>query len=326
MFNLLTTIPTDTIANVVDTVVNHSPMIDTVGKTQVQKGIIDAVTTLQSTPADELLMQLMNKALAFGLKVVMALVIYAVGAWLIRWCKKFLARMFEKKKTDPAITSFTMSFVSMTLTIILIIVTVGALGVNTTSLAALLAAGGMAIGMALSGTVQNFAGGLMLLFFKPFRVGDFIEASGKSGVVTEVNITSTKIKTGDNKVIVMPNGALSNNTIVNYSQQPYRRVDWDIDVEYGSDAAEVKAVLRKILESDSRVVNKANGSPDDVFVEVSSLKDSSVLFTCRAWVKSADYWAVYFAMNEKIYTELPKHGIGFPFPHMDVTMLNDKQN
>lgn len=307
-------------AAVVDSVKNV--IVDTTGKTSIEKGLIEAVSTISSTPADQILSGLLDKALAFGMKVLLALVIYAVGAWLIKWAKKLLMKMFNKRKTDPAIVSFTMSFVSISLTIILIIITVGTLGVNTSSLAALLAAGGMAIGMALSGTVQNFAGGLMLLVFKPFKVGDFIEAGGNSGTVFDINITSTKIRTGDNKVIVIPNGSLSSNTIINYSEKPYRRIEWNIDVEYGTDAAEAKQVLRSLLLSDKRILSAEQGAPSDIMVELSEMKDSSIVFKLRGWVKSEDYWDVTFAMNELIYTELPKHGIGFPYPHMDVTMLN----
>ena len=203
--------------------------LDIKGDTQ---KLIEHVTT---TPAEELFKELLNDMIQFGLKVLAALVIYFVGAWLIKKIKRLLGNIFAKRHTEKAIASFTMSLVSITLTILLIILTVGTLGVNTTSLAALLAAGGMAIGMALSGTVQNFAGGIMLLVFKPFKAGDFIEAQGFSGTVSEVNIVSTKLCTTDNRTIVLPNGSLSGGTINNISQNPFRRVEWKVTIEYGSD-------------------------------------------------------------------------------------------
>lgn len=205
------------------------------------------------------------------------------------------------------------------MTIVLIIITIGVLGIDTTSFAALLAGGGMAIGMALNGTVQNFAGGIMILIFKPFKAGDYIESQGYSGTVSEVTITSTKLVTTDNRVIIIPNGLMSNGIINNFSNQTKRRVDLTVDVEYGSSSETVKAVLMKLIEEETRVINE----PAAPFIALSALKDSSVQFTIRIWVNADDYWGVYFDMTEKIYNELPKHGIQFPFPQLDV---NIKQN
>ena len=222
-------------------------------------------------------------------------------------------------KTEKAISSFVESLTSISLTIILIIITVGALGVNTTSLAALLAAGGMAIGMALSGTVQNFAGGIMILVFKPFKAGDFIETeNGYSGTVSDVNIFSTKLTTTDNRLIIIPNGSLSNGTINNYSQNKMRRVEWLVGVEYGTAAKDVKAELQEIVDSEKRVLFISTGAPADPLIAVNALKDSAVEYVVRVWVRSEDYWDVYYTLNEKIYTLLPQNGIGFPFPQMDV--------
>lgn len=276
------------------------------------------VETIQTTPADELVADLAHKAIQFGIKVVIAIVIYIVGAWLIKLIKRALGKMFISRKTDKTISSFVMSLVSITLTVLLIIITIGTLGINTTSLAAILAAGGMAIGMALSGTVQNFAGGIILLIFKPFKAGDFITTQGFSGTVSEVNIVSTKLVTTDNRVIVIPNGALSNGTIDNYSQKDIRRAEWLVDVEYGSSSAEVKAVLSEIARNDPRVLSISTGAPADPMIELNALRDSSVQFIMRAWVKSGDYWQVIWDFNDRIYNELPKHGILFPFPQLDI--------
>ena len=202
----------------------------------VEEKITEVIETVKNTPTDVLLADLLDKIVIFGLKVLAALFLYTIGVWLIRKIKRVLERIFERKKTDPAISSFVQSIASISLTIILIISIVGTLGIDTTSLAALLAGGGMAIGMALNGTVQNFAGGIMILIFRPFKAGDYIEAHGFGGTVSEVNITSTKLTTVDNRVIIIPNGILSNDTINNFSQNTMRRLDITIDVEYGTSA------------------------------------------------------------------------------------------
>ena len=213
---------------------------------------------------------------------------------------------------------FISSFISIALTVLLIIVLVGTLGVNTTSLAALLAAGGMALGMALSGTVQNFAGGLMLMIFKPFKAGDYIEAQGYAGVVTEVNIVGTHLTTIDNRRVVLPNGTLSIGNIVNYSSFPLRRIDLPVCVEYGTDAAACKEKLMAIVREDARILDATTPGAADPFVAVQRLSESSVIFIIRAWVKGSDYWPAQFDLNERIYSELPQAGIKFPFPQMDV--------
>lgn len=293
---------------------------DSLGKVTVD---IEAVAEkLATTPTNELLGELLDKAVSFGLKILAAFVIYFIGTWLIRKIKGLLTRIFEKKETDAAIASFVQSIVSIVLTILLILITVGTLGIDTTSLAALLAGGGMAIGMALNGTVQNFAGGIMILIFRPFRAGDFIEAQGFSGTVSEVTITSTKLVTVDNKVIIIPNGAMSNGTINNYSRMPVRRLDLTVDTEYGTSSEKTCEVLMGIVKEDPRVLTVENGGKADPFVALNALKDSSVQFVVRVWVKSEDYWDVNFDMLSKIYTELPKNNIDFPYPKLDVNLLN----
>lgn len=286
---------------------------------QVQAEIAAVAQKLSTTPADELLVELINKAVSFGLKVLAALLIYTIGIWLIRKFRSMLGKIFQRKETDATIASFVQSIAGIAMTIVLIIITIGVLGIDTTSFAALLAGGGMAIGMALNGTVQNFAGGIMILIFKPFKAGDYIESQGYSGSVSEVTITSTKLVTTDNRVIIIPNGLMSNGIINNFSNQTKRRVDLTVDVEYGSSSETVKAVLMKLIEEETRVINE----PAAPFIALSALKDSSVQFTIRIWVNADDYWGVYFDMTEKIYNELPKHGIQFPFPQLDV---NIKQN
>lgn len=286
---------------------------------QIQAELAAVAEKIATTPADQLFADLIDKAVSFGLKLLAAFLIYMLGAWLIKKIKGMLKRIFDRRGTDVAIASFVQSMTSIALTIVLIVITVGTLGIDTTSLAALLAGGGMAIGMALNGTVQNFAGGIMILIFKPFKAGDFIETQGFSGTVSEVTITSTKLQTVDNKVIIIPNGTLSSSIVNNYSDKPIRRVDLTVDVEYGSSSETVRNVLMSIINEDNRVLSE----PDAPFVVLSALRDSSIQFTIRVWVNASDYWGVYFDTIDKIYNRLPENGINFPFPQLDV---NIKQN
>lgn len=267
-----------------------------------------------------LLQDLLQSAIDFGLKLLAAIAIYIVGAWLIKRVKIWMGKIFAKRKTEATLSTFINSLVSITLTVLLIIVTIGALGVNTTSLAALLAAGGMAIGMALSGTVSNFAGGLMILVFKPFKAGDFISAQGYSGTVKEVSIVNTKMITPDNREIIIPNGALSNGNIDNYSAKPIRRLDFELNMAYGTDADKCIAAILKILQADARVLDAKTKGASDPMSAVSSLNDSTVTFLARVWVKAADYWPLKFDLNKELFTQLPKQGFTFEYPHMNVTL------
>lgn len=261
----------------------------------------------------------------FGIKVLIAIAVYIVGAWIIKQLGKFLRRLFQRRHTEATLASFITSLFTITSSVLLIIVTVGTLGVDTTSLAALLAAGGMAVGMALSGTVQNFAGGIMLLIFKPFKVGDYIKAQGAEGTVKAVSIVSTKIQTTDNREIVLPNGALSNGDIDNYTVYPLRRVQWTISVSYGTNAEECINLLLQLLRSDKRILDSSTEGAKDPFAALLSLNANDISFIVRAWVKKEDYWDVTFDLNKTIYTELPKAGITFAYPHVDVTLLNQEK-
>lgn len=279
----------------------------------------------------------LDSAIHFGLKVLVAFVIYLIGAWLIKRVKRLLVRVFERRHTERTLATFISSLVSITLTVLLVLATIGTLGVDTTSFAALLTAGGMAIGMALSGTVQNFAGGIMLLIFRPFKAGDFVTASGVSGTVMEVTIVSTKVLTPDNRVVVLPNGALFSSNIENVSAQPLRRVNWTVSVEYGSDAEKCMEALLEIVRSDKRILTSADQRPKtnsrsavntdglpipDPFVALSSLNENDISFVVRAWVHKEDYWDVFYDLNLRFYTELPQRGFGFAYPHMDVNITN----
>lgn len=279
-----------------------------------------------SKDPDKFLAGLGQHAIDFGLKLLAAIAIYVIGAWLIKKVKVILRRFFEKKGSEPTLTSFVTSLVTITLTVLLIIITISALGINTTSFAAILAAGGMAIGMALSGTVQNFAGGLMILLFKPFRVGDYIKAQGYEGFVVEVSIVSTKIRTYANSIIVLPNGALFNGNIDNFSDKPIHRISWNVSVAYGSDTEKAREVILGFLAEDERILNHETPGAANPAVHVDKLNDSSVDLIVYAWVKVSDFWPVTYAINEKIYTELPKNGIQFPFPQLDIHMVNSSKD
>ena len=279
--------------------------------------------TIMNTPPQELLHMLGQEALQFGLKVLAALAIYIIGAWLIGRIRKLVRKGFVRRKTEPTLATFVDSLVSISLWVLLIIITVGALGVNTTSLAALLAAGGMAIGMALSGTVQNFAGGIMLLIFKPFQVGDFIEALGYSGKVTQLTIVSTKLRTTDNREIILPNGSLSNGNINNVTAQDLRRVDLEVSVSYGSDADLVKSVILELIRSQALFLDASTPGAADPFIALKELADSSIVFVVRAWSATSDYWTARFWLTEAIYKTLPERGISFPFPQLDIHLKHE---
>ena len=265
----------------------------------------------------EYIHELIDKGIDLGIEagksIIIAIIIYFVGKALISLINRMLGGMMERKKIDPAIQSFTKSLVNIMLMILLVISVVSALGVNTTSFAALLASAGVAVGMALSGNLQNLAGGIVILLFRPFKVGDYIEAQGTGGSVTEIQIFHTILTTADNKKIYLPNGALSSGNITNYSKEPLRRVDFTVGVEYGEDIDKVRKALSDILSMDERVLQE----PAPVIV-LGSLADSSVNMSVRVWVKSENYWSVYFETNEKIYNEFNRLGINFPYPQLTI--------
>ena len=283
------------------------------------ENIGETIGELADMPVRDILGFLAENAISIGLKVLAAIIIYAVGAWLIQRIKRLLKKILVKRNVEASLSSFTLSFVSITLTILLLLITVQTLGVDTSSIVALIAGSGLAIGMALSGTLQNFAGGIMILFFKPFKVGDYIETQGYSGTVHSIQITTTVIKTTDNKTVVLPNGGLSGSIINNYSTSQKRRCDWDISIEYGSDIDLAKSVLMEIVNRNGKVLQE----PEKPFAALKSLADSAIIVTCRVWVKREDYWDVFYTVNEEIYKELPKRGIGFPYPQLDVHINNN---
>ena len=267
---------------------------------------------------ETVLQNLWDWALNAGHRILVAIIIFIVGRFIISFLNKMVARLLIKRKIDPSVQSFLKSMVSILLTVLLIVAIISELGIETTSFAALLASAGVAIGMALSGNLQNFAGGLIVLLFRPFKVGDWIESQGESGTVREIQIFHTILTTADNKVVYIPNGALSSGTIVNYSREDTRRVDFIIGVEYGENFDKVESTTRRIIAADTRILK----TPEP-FVALHALDASSVNIAIRVWVKSSDYWNVYFDMNKAIYDVFNKEGIGFPFPQLTVHQAKD---
>ena len=297
-----------------DTVIEQ--VTETLQDTTVVNTMVKDIKEMATTPVSDWLPDLVKDYLVpFGIKLVVAIVVLLLGRWVIKLIKKALTKVMTRRKMDPSLSSFLMSLVSVLLTFFLIMAIIGILGINTSSLVALLASAGLAIGMALSGTLQNFAGGVMIMLFKPFKVGDFISAQGYEGVVNEIQIFNTHVLTPDNKEVILPNGSLATGVMTNFSKQGTRRVDWSFSIAYGDDYDKAKSLLLRLCDEDGRIQK----TPQP-FVELGKLNDSSVDITVRVWVDAADYWAVFFSMNEKVYKVFAAEGLSIPFPQMDVHM------
>ncbi|MDR1562683.1 MAG: mechanosensitive ion channel [Dysgonamonadaceae bacterium] len=260
-----------------------------------------------------------GKTLDFGIRLIACVLIYWIGRKIIRYIDRILTKVLSKKGIDQSIASFLKSMINIILTVVLIITIINRLGVDTTSFVAILASAGIAIGMALSGNLQNFAGGVIILLFKPFRIGDYILAQGQEGTVKEINILNTKIITGDNRGVYIPNGGLSGNVIINYNNEKTRRIDLVVGIDYGTDYDYAQRTSLEIIREDKRILD--NPSP---FVAIKNLSESSVDILIRVWVKRDDYWDVYFNLNERIYKTFNDKGIGFPFPQMTVHLDKGK--
>lgn len=279
--------------------------------------LLEVVET--GTKLSRVLDSLVEQGAALGWTLIKALLVFIVGRFLISMINKLVQRVLLKRNIDPSIKTFVGSLIHIILMILLIVSVVGALGVQTASFAALLASAGVAIGMALSGNLSNFAGGLIILIFKPYKVGDFVEAQNLSGTVREIQIFHTVLTTPDNKVIYIPNGSLSSSAVINYSYQQVRRIDWTFGVEYGTDYAKVKGVLEEILAKDERILQE----PAAPFIAMSQLADSSVNYVVRVWVNSPDYWNVYYDITRIVYERFNAEGIGFPFPQLTIHQAKD---
>lgn len=253
------------------------------------------------------------------LKVILAFFIFIIGRQIIRWVTRIMDKAFVRHDVETSLRSFLRSLVKVLLTLMLILAVVQTLGVNTSSFLALFASAGLAIGMALSGTLQNFAGGVVLLILRPYKVGDYIEAQGQTGTVESIGLFQTCLRTSDRRTIYVPNNSIATSIIDNYSQSETRRVEWILSISYGDDVDVARREILAMLAEDRRVL--ADPTPV-VYVKV--LNSSSVDLSVRAWVANEDYWSLFFDMNERMYKELPQKGINFPFPQMDVYIKNNK--
>lgn len=274
---------------------------------------------LKSLPFDELMDRIVHSMVEFAINLAIAIVVFYVGRLIITKLYKVVSGVFARRSIDRSLAVFVLSMVRIVLYFILIVTVIGILGINTTSFIAIFASAGVAVGMALSGNLSNFAGGLIILLFKPYKVGDYIEAQGVGGTVKEVQMFHTVLGTVDNKVIYIPNGSLSSGVVTNFSNQTTRRVDWTFGVEYGSDYEKVKQVIESVLAKDSRILSE----PAAPFIALTALADSSVNVVVRVWVNSSDYWGVYFDINKNIYATFNEVGIGFPFPQLTVHQAKD---
>ena len=266
----------------------------------------------------ELMSRLIETGVTLGERVLAALVIFIVGKYIIKWINRLFAKVLENRKVEAGVQTFLRRMVNRLMIIMLAMAELGRLGIELTGFAALLASAGVAVGMALSGNLQNLAGGLIILVFRPYKVGDYIESgTGASGTVQEIQIFHTVLVTPDNKVIYAPNGVMSNALCTNYSHKEERRVDFTFSFEYGEDFEKVRAVLLKVIAADSRIL-----TTPEPFIELGAMADSSVNVTVRVWVKSADYWNVFFGMNKEVYATFNKEGINIPYPQMVVHNAN----
>lgn len=262
----------------------------------------------------EILDKVSELAVTYGTKIIGAIIVWIVGSWVLKYIVRFFNKTLDKRNVDVTLKPFLKGLVGTLLKALLVITVLSMLGIEMTSFIAVLGAAGLAIGMALSGTLQNFAAGVMLLIFKPFRVGDFITVGDHSGTVKEIQIFNTILETLEHHIVTVPNSVTSNSSVTNYTSKPYRRVDWTVGMAYGDDLAMAKEVLKAICDADDRILKE----PETVFVAVEALADSSVNFTVRAWVKNENYWPVYFRLNEEVYQKFGPSGLHIPFPQMDV--------
>jgi small conductance mechanosensitive channel len=265
----------------------------------------------------QLWVQLQGIAVDWGIKVLAALAIFIIGRWVAMAIRRGLERMMGKGRVDPIIIGFVGSISYIALLAFVVIAALGQLGIQTTSFIAILGAAGLAVGLALQGSLANFAAGFLMIIFRPFKVGDFVEAAGVAGVVKEIQIFTTTLKTGDNKTIIVPNAKISGDNIINYSAEENRRVDMTVGVAYDADLSKVREVLNDIISKDARIL-----SEPEPLVVVGELADSSVNFIVRVWTKSADYWGVKFDATEAIKNRFDEAGIGIPFPQRDIHIIS----
>ena len=274
-----------------------------------------AISSISKLTVSEIVKYLTDAALSIGFAIIKVALIWFIGRWLSKRLISLVKTMMSKKNTDASIQTFLVSFIDIVALIVRLIIIISVVGIDTSSFLALFASAGVAIGMALSGTLQNFAGGVMVLLFRPYKVGDYIEAQGQAGTVKEIQIFNTLIQTPDNRIIIVPNGPLSTGIINNYSREKTRRVDLSFSISYGDDYELAKKVLLEIIEKDARIMK--NPAP---FVELGAMSASSIDIKVRVWCNAADYWGIYFDMNKIVYSTFPEKGLNFPFNTITVNM------
>lgn len=288
---------------------------------------------LQKLTLGDFLNKLVGGIVEFTIHLAVAVLVFYVGRFVIKKIHKIVGSIFVRRKLELSLSVFILNMIDIVLYFILIVTVVGILGIETSSFLALFASAGVAVGLALSGTLQNFAGGVLILLLKPYKIGDFIEAQGYSGTVKAIQLFNTIIVTPDNKQIIIPNGPLSTGSINNSSKEGYRRVDWTVSLSYGTDVAAAKEAILTLIKENSSVIQNAEEEIarykaenkdlvppplKDPFVGLDALGASSIDFKVRGWVESAEYWNVYFKMNEVFYSKLTEMGFSFPFPQLDV--------
>lgn len=261
------------------------------------------------------LADVMEYVVQFGKNVLLALIVYFVGRFIIKYAIKALRKVTQKRQVEASLTSFLNSLVSISLNLLLAIVIIGILGIDTSSFLAVFASAGIAVGMALSGTLQNFAGGVLILMLKPYKVGDYIEAQGFAGTVREIQIFNTVLTTPDNQTVIIPNGPLATGSLKNSTKATTRRVDINVEVAYGTDPDKLRQVLNQLIDADERILKTGEMAPA---IPMTTMSTSSIIFQMRIWAAASDYWPVKFDMTEKVYKELRAAGIEIPFPQMDV--------
>ncbi|MGA0333242.1 MAG: mechanosensitive ion channel family protein [Kiritimatiellia bacterium] len=264
---------------------------------------------------DEIIVKIQEILAIYGLRVLAALATLLIGRIIVGLMRRVITKLMTKAKVDPTLVSFTGSVSYVGLMAFVVVSALGQLGIATASFVAVLGAAGLAVGLALQGSLGNFASGVLMIIFKPFKLGDFVEAGGVAGVVEEIGIFNTELKTGDNKKMIVPNASITGGNIINYSAHATRRVDLVVGVSYGDDLDKVKQTLKAILDGESRILPEPEPT-----IGVSELADSSVNLVVRPWVNSADYWPVLFALQEEIKKRFDKEGISIPFPQQDVHM------
>lgn len=278
-------------------------------------GLDNAVSVLSGMTVAEVVKIITSYCVAFGFKILKVLFVWFIGRWITKRLISVAKMLMQKRKTNVTVQSFLTSLIDVVLLIILIVIIISIFGIDTSSFIALFASAGVAVGMALSGTLQNFAGGVIILLFRPYKVGDYIEAQGQAGTVKEIQIFNTVLQTPDNKIILIPNGPISTGIVNNYSREELRRVDFSFSISYGDDFEKAKSVIAELIAADKRILD----TPEP-FIALGSLSASSIDITVRVWAKQSDYWAIYFDMNKKVYETLPQRGLKFPYQTFTVNV------